>query len=223
MSNLLFDPIKTQAKIDDTVLVAFSGGKDSIVTLDLCNKYFKKVIPFFLYIVPELEFQERTLRWYEEKYETEIIRMPHFEVSNFMRYGSFREPDSNVPIVSITDEYNFLRLQTGATWVAAGERINDSIIRRAMIKNSGSIDRKRARFYPIAYWTKREVLGYIKHHRLKLPTDSKGLGFSFKSLDGKELAFVKKRYPKDYEKIESLYPYCGAAVERWMRYAGEER
>lgn len=221
MSNLLFDPIKTQAKITDTVLVGFSGGKDSIVTLDLCMRYFDKVIPFFLYIAPNLEFQERTLRWYEEKYGIEIIRMPHFEVSNFMRYGSFRDPDENVSIVSITDEYNYLRLKTGATWVAAGERINDSIVRRAMIKNSGTIDRKRGRFYPIANWTKGEVLQYIKHHKLKLPADSRGLGFSFKSLDGKELAFVKERYPKDYERILNLYPYAGAAVERWYRYADE--
>lgn len=150
------------------------------------------------------------------------MRFPHFEVSNFMKYGSFREPDYNVPIVGITDVYNYLRLQTGITWIAAGERINDSIIRRAMIKNSGSIDRKRGRFYPIAYWTKKEVYSYIKHHKLKLPTDSKGLGFSFKSLAGEELAFVQKHYPNDYQKIESLYPYCGAAVERWKRYHGEE-
>ncbi|MEG0505551.1 MAG: phosphoadenosine phosphosulfate reductase family protein, partial [Raoultibacter sp.] len=99
MSNLLFDPIKTQAKITDTVLVGFSGGKDSIVTLDLCMRNFKTVIPFFLYIAPNLEFQEKTLRWYEEKYGQEIVRMPHFEVSNFMRYGSFREPDESVSIV----------------------------------------------------------------------------------------------------------------------------
>ncbi|MEG0505552.1 MAG: phosphoadenosine phosphosulfate reductase family protein, partial [Raoultibacter sp.] len=113
----------------------------------------------------------------------------------------------------------YLRVKTGATWIAAGERINDSIIRRAMIKRSGSIDRKRARFYPIANWTKKEVLQYIKHHKLKLPADSKSLGFSFKSLEGKELAFVQDHYPDDYQKIIRLYPYAGAAVERWRRYA----
>lgn len=221
MSSVLFDPIKTQSKITDSVLVGFSGGKDSIVTLDLCMRYFDRVVPFFMYIVPGLEFQERTLQWYEKYYSVEILRIPHFEVSNFMRYGSFRAFDLSVPIISITDEYNWMRLNTDITWIAAGERISDSIIRRAMIKNSGSIDRERARFYPIAYWKKKEVLGYIKKRKLKLPSDSKGLGFSFKSLDGKELAFVKKHYPEDYLKIESMYPYCGAAVERWKRYAGE--
>ena len=221
MSTILFDPVKTMAKITDSVIVGFSGGKDSIVTLDLCMRYFENVTPFFLYMVPGLEFQERTLRWYEKRYGTEIIRLPHFEVSNFMRYGTFRAFDPSVPIISVTDTYGYLRVKTGSTWIAAGERINDSIIRRAMIKNSGSIDRSRGRFYPVAYWTKRQILDYIKHHKLKLPNDSKGLGFSFRSLDGRELSFVKEHYPEDFQKIEAMYPYCGAAIERWRRYAEE--
>lgn len=218
MSSLMFDPIKTQAKLTDAVLVGFSGGKDSIATLDLCMRYFDNVQPFFLYLCPELEFQEETLNWYERRYKCEILRLPHFEVSNFMRYGAFRNMDMSVPIVSVTDIYNYLRLQTGITWIAAGERINDSIIRRAMIKESGTIDKKRARIYPIATWTKKEVLSYIRHHKLKLPKDSRGLGFSFKSLAGVELAYIQQTYPSDYEKILSMYPFAGAAVERFNRY-----
>lgn len=218
MSNLMFDPIKTEQKITDAVLVAFSGGKDSICCLDLCMRYFKNVQPFFMYMVPGLEFQENTLRWYEDRYGTEIIRLPHFEVSNFMRYGSFRDPDYDVPIVSIKDTYDYLRDMTGIYWVSAGERIADSIVRRAMIKHSGTIDRKRGRFYPIANWTKKEVMAYIKAKKLKLPLDSKKLGFSFRSLQGKELSVIKSVYPKDYERILRMYPFAGAGVERFERY-----
>ena len=185
MSNILFDPIKTQASVTDSVIVGFSGGKDSIVTLDLCFKYFKNVRPYFMYLVPGLEFQEKMLNWYENKYDTEIIRMPHFEVSEFLKYGSFTRFDFDVPIVGINDTYEYLRQNTGIHWIAAGERCADSIVRNAMIKKSGSIDYKRGRFYPLAYWSKKEVLHYIKYKKLYLSPEQRKLGFSFRSLAGR--------------------------------------
>lgn len=218
MSSLLFEPIKAQSKMTDAVLVGFSGGKDSICCLDLCMRYFKRVQPFFMYLCPNLEFQERTLAWYEEKYGVDIIRIPHFEVSKFLRTGSFREVDLSVSEVGVKDTYDYLRGKTGIHWIAAGERISDSIVRRAMIKKSGTTDAKRGRFYPIAYWTKNDVMTYIKARKLKLPNDSRELGFSFRSLSGKELSVVKRVYPKDYERILSMYPFAGAAVERYERY-----
>lgn len=221
MSTVLFDPVKTQAKVTDTVIVGFSGGKDSIVTLDLCMRYFKNVYVFYMYLVPGLSFQEKTLDWYENKYDTEIIRLPHFELSNMFRYGTFRDLDFSVPIVGINDVYAYMRQKTDAWWISAGERAADSIIRNAMIKNSSSIDVLRGRFYPLAYWKKNDVLRYIKYHKLYLPPDSRKLGFSFKSLEGRELQMLEKHYPEDLERVKRVFPYCGAAIERWKRYHGE--
>lgn len=218
MSTVLFDTIKTQSKVTDSVIVAFSGGKESIVTLDLCFRYFKNVKPFFLYIVPDLSFQERTLKWYENKYNTEIIRLPHMDASMFFRYGCFRNEDYTFPIVSINEIYQYVRLQSDIWWIAAGERINDSIIRRAMIKNSGSIDVKRGRFYPVSAWKKQEILDYIKYHKLYIGQDSKQLGFSFKSLEGRELAMIKQHFPNDYKKVLHIYPFAEAAVRRFEIY-----
>ena len=218
MSVALYDRIKVMSKITDEVLVGFSGGKDSVVTMDLCFQYFKRVVPFFMYICPDLEFQERLLKYYESRYNTEIIRLPHMEVSEFFKYGTFRASDYNVPIISINEIYTYLRETTGIWWIAAGERINDSIVRRAMIKNSGSIDMPRGRFYPIAEWNKAEVMQYIKFAKLKLGEDSKQLNFSFKSLEGRELYFVKKYFPQDFERILGLYPYAEAAVLRYEKY-----
>ena len=218
MSNLLFDSIKTQASVTDSVIVGFSGGKDSIVTLDLCFKYFKTVKPFFMYLVPDLSFQENMLRRYEDRYGTKIIRLPHFECSNFLKYGSFTMADWNVDIVGINDTYAYLRDLTGIQWIAAGERCADSIVRNAMIKKSGSIDYKRGRFYPLAYWKKADILQYIKYKKLYLSKEQRDLGFSFRSLAGSELAVIKQYYPGDYEKILKVYPFAGAGVERFLKY-----
>lgn len=99
MSTVLYDPVKTMASVTDEVIVGFSGGKDSIVTLDICFRFFKKVKPFFMYICPGLSFQEKTLEWYERKYQTEIIRIPHMDVCEFFHYGSFRDGDPSFPNV----------------------------------------------------------------------------------------------------------------------------
>ena len=221
MSNLLFDPIKTQSSVTDSVIVAFSGGKDSVVTLDLCFRYFKNVQPFFMYLVPDLEFQEQMLRKYERKYNTEIMRLPHFELSNFLKYGSFTLPDHTVDIVKIQDIYAYVREETGFYWISAGERCADSIVRNAMIKKSGSIDKKRGRFFPLAYWKKNDVLQYIKYRKLYLSSEQKKLGFSFRSLAGSELAVIKELYPDDYRKILRVFPDAGAAVEHYNLFEKE--
>lgn len=218
MSTILFDTIRTQAKTTDSVIVAFSGGKESCVVLDLCFRYFKNVQPFFMYICPDLSFQEKTLEWYEKKYQTEIMRIPHMDCSEFFHYGSFRQPDPTFPIVSINDIYHFMRVTYDMWWIAAGERIDDSIVRRAMIKNSSSIDVKRGRFYPVAYWKKKEIMEYIKFHNLYLGADSRKLGFSFKSLWGYELAMLKHHFPDDYKKVLRLYPFAAAGVKRYEEY-----
>lgn len=218
MSTVLYDPIKTMAKVTNSVIVAFSGGKESIVTLDLCKRYFKNVKAFFMYIVPDLSFQERTLQWYEKKYQIEIMRIPHMDVCEFFHYGSFRPGDPTFPIVSITDIYKYVRLQTDVWWIAAGERIDDSIVRRAMMKKSGSIDVQRGRLYPVSAWKKREIMDYIKFHNLYLSTDSRKLGFSFCSLWGKELSMVKQHFPDDYRKIINIYPFAEAGVLRYEQF-----
>ena len=147
MSTVLYDPIKAMSMVTDSVIVAFSGGKESVVTLDLCSRYFKNIKSFFMYIVPDLSFQERTMEWYEKRYQIEIMRIPHMDVSEFYHYGSFRPGDPTFPIVSINDIYQYVRLETDFWWIAAGERIDDSIVRRAMMKKSGSIDVQRGRFF----------------------------------------------------------------------------
>lgn len=224
MSTALFDPIKTQSTITDSVAVAFSGGKESVVVLDLCCRYFKRVYPFFMYICPNLSFEERTLRWYERKYGVEIMRIPHNMMSVWMHYGYFRDFDPYFPVVSSNDIYNYIRIVSGCEWIAAGERAADSMWRLARLHKCGSVDLVGRRFFPLLEWKKKDVFNYIKHHRLYLGKDSQALGFSFRSLHGEELIKIRDLFPDDYAKIERLYPLCGAAVKREeMRIDGEKQ
>ena len=214
MSTALYDPIKTMSRVTDEVLVGFSGGKDSIVTLDLCMRYFRRVQPFFLWQVPDMSFQQATIRRYERKYGVHMIQLPHFEVSDFLRYGTYRNDDPSVPTVSVTDVYHYLRLQTGIWWIAAGEHIADSIWRRAMIGKSGSIDDGRGRFYPLAYWKKADVLGYMKHKGLVMGAEYEKIGHSFRSLDAEDLRMVRDHYPADWQRLLTLYPLAETGIRQ---------
>lgn len=218
---LLFEPVKAACRFSPDVVVSFSGGKDSVVVLDMCVRHFKRVQAFFMYQVPGLSFQEATLRWYENKYGIEILRVPHPELSEFLRYGLFRHHDLSVPVVGFNELYHYVRLQTGTKFIAAVERIADSIVRRAMMKKSGSIDVKRGRFYPVAYFRKEDVLRYIDKHQLKVSPESRFLGHSFRSFDPEDMYKVRKHYPDDYAKIERFFPFVGAGVEKFIRECAE--
>lgn len=210
--NRLFRAIETQALITDRILVSFSGGKDSVVTLDLCMKYFKEVQGFFMYQVEGLSFQEAIIRYYEDKYSIPIYRIPHFMLSEWLRYGLFRPYDWNIPIISVKETYAYMRLMTDIWWIAAGERICDSIWRRAMIKSTGTIDNKRGRFYPVAEWSKDDIKAYIRQNKLRVGSESEKLGFSFRSLSGKDIQKIKDFYPLDYEKIKLWFPLIDVSI-----------
>ena len=208
----LYRSVETAAAITDRVLVAFSGGKDSVVTLDLCMKHFAQVEAFFMFYVRGLSFQENICRYYEDKYGIPIHRIPHFEVSQWLRYGLFRFPDFDSPIVSTKETYDYIRENTGIWWIAAGERISDSIVRRAMIKSSGTIDTKRGRFFPIAEWDKPSVKAYIRQRKLRVGIESEKLGFSFRSFMPKDLIAIRDSFPGDYGKIREWFPLVDASI-----------
>ena len=212
---LLFEPVKLASRFSDEVIVSFSGGKDSVVVLDLCVRYFKRVHVFFMYQVPGLSFQEATLRWYEDRYGLKIHRVPHPELAEWLRLGLFRHEDWSVPAIGFNDLYHYVRVVTGGWWIAAGERIADSIWRRAMMKRAGSVDRLRGRFYPLMYWRKEDVLRYIAQRRLKVSPEGKYLGHSFRSLEPEEMFLTKLNYPTDFAKIERWFPFVGAAVMKF--------
>lgn len=214
----LLDQVKMHAQATDEVIVSFSMGKDSLVVLDLAKKYFKKVHVFYMYMVPGLEFQEKALRQYEKIYNIEIKRVPHFEDSEFYRYGSFRDPDYTVPIITINDVYESMRQEFGCYWITGGERKADSIFRNGMVNKSTSLDVKRGRMYPLAYWKKKDVFDYMKFHKLYWPSFYKELGFSLHSLQGKELSRLKQVYPEDYQRVLQYFPEAEAGVLKYETY-----
>ena len=218
----LLDVIETARVMTDRVLVAYSGGKDSVVTLDLCCKHFPHVAAFHMHYAPDLSFQERNLRWAEKHYGIEIMRIPHFEVSDLLRDGVYHAEDASVRRVSIAEVYAYAREQTDTFWIAAGERIADSIVRRAMIVKDGTVNANRGRIFPVAHWTKAHITAYIRRNNLRVSEEAAILGHSFRGLEHKDLAIIKQSYPEDYRRIVAMYPLVEAGV-KWQEFYGTQK
>jgi len=210
MSSALYDPIKTHAKMTDSVIVGFSGGKDSIVTLDLCCRYFKHVAAYELYTTPNLSWQERCFCEYERRYNIHIERLPNVCVAHNLKYGIYTVPDANVPIITLDDIYAYMRKITGYWWIAGGERASDSIERHALINKIGSADYDAGRFYPICYWKTKEILNYIKVR--KLPYYNMREGW-----DARSLIEIQACFPQDWDKIHRLYPFLNVEIIGQLR------
>lgn len=203
------------------VLLSYSGGKDSAACLDLCAKHFDRVVPFFMYVVKGLSFQEVYLRHIERRYDVEILRLPHWQLGQIINSSSFMHhsaANKKAPrSVSGRDVEMKLRKETGLTWVVSGETTDESLQRNGMIKSCNSICTKRGHIYAIGHWRRKDVEGYLSDNDIPLPPEySVTLDKrSFGGLRMEQIAPIKERFPSDYEKIKRQFPLVDAQVARW--------
>lgn len=199
-------------------IVAFSTGKDAAATLDLCVKHFDRVEAFYMYLVPDLEFQERYLRARERQYSIPIHRIPHWTLADMYRGASLRFPtkQSNVRQVRIRDTYAYMRKKTGIEWVATGERCQESLERNAQIRRVEGVNPKRRVFWPVGFWSESQVFSYLKQCGLALSSEyNHNAGGSFSCLWYHHLAPIRDRFPEDFAKIVKFFPFIPAQMMRY--------
>ena len=81
----------------DTAILAFSTGKDSIAAWLQMRRYFKRIVPYYCYSVPNLGFVERSLAYYEDFFGTHIYRLPHRSLYRCLRGLVFQPPEQSTP------------------------------------------------------------------------------------------------------------------------------
>jgi 3'-phosphoadenosine 5'-phosphosulfate sulfotransferase (PAPS reductase)/FAD synthetase len=186
----------------------FSTGKDSIVMADLLVKGYPGKKEFvFLYFVQGLEIKQRIIEHYEKRWNIKIHQQPHFGTLSLKTGKKYK----------MADIERGLRTKFNISYIAQGIRRDESLARRGMLAHlQYGIDEKYKKLYPIADYSAKDVMAYIKLNKLPLPIEYSGgwkRDFSVPDVDG--LVYLKNNFPNDYKKVIAEFPQLEARV--WAR------
>lgn len=212
-------------ELEGECVLAFSCGKDSIAAWIALRNYFERIVPVFRYPVPDLEFIEDALRYYEDAFGTEIVRVPHDGLLRQMEYGVWQTPGSMKAIRALgitevkSDELVALAAEdndfdSDTFYTAVGVRASDSVQRLTSVMRFGPLNRKRRSWWPIFDWTTARTLESIRAAKLRLPVDYHLFGRSFDGINEEYLRPLKERYPRDYERVRDYFPLVEADLVR---------
>lgn len=195
-----------------SVLVAFSGGKDSLAVLDLCKRAFERVVCFHMYFVPGLQVVEDRLEMARQRWGVEILYVPHWLLFRCLR-GAIYCPRWPVdrpepPDWKVGNVYDFVARETGIELIATGAKDSDSRTRRLITRNQ-----KRRLLAPLKSWTKFDVLAYLRHHDIPLPDQSSGQATGI-DLSTPSLLWLADNHPEDFQRLLAVFPFAEAAVRR---------
>lgn len=215
---------KYVAGISDTVILSFSIGKDSIGAWLQMRKYFKRIVPYYFYLVPGLGFVETALKYYEGYFGTEIAQLPHPSLYRMLNNLVFQAPENCSAVEDAElEEHDYDNIVR--TWkrdvglgrdmfVAHGTRANDSLMRRTSVKKWGSLNPRRRTFMPIYDWNKARLKEFLIENNIKLAVDYEMFGRSFDGIDYRFLAPIRERFPADYKKILEYFPLAELEILR---------
>jgi 3'-phosphoadenosine 5'-phosphosulfate sulfotransferase (PAPS reductase)/FAD synthetase len=210
-------------KTDEVILFHSATGKDSICLLDLLSMKFKKVVCVFMYIVKDLEYENKYIRWAEKKYPNcNFIKVPHYCLSSFIKHGYLGiKKDENIEGNKISEIDRMVRLKTGINFSVYGFKKNDGLTRRLMLNDcKNGIHPKTNKCYPIMDLKNRDVLNYIADNNLIPPfnynSDKPSSGCDISQ--PKFLNCIRSKYPDDLKKIFLQFPFCEIILFKYDNY-----
>jgi 3'-phosphoadenosine 5'-phosphosulfate sulfotransferase (PAPS reductase)/FAD synthetase len=209
----------------DTAIVFCSFGKDSLVLLDLLYPKFKRLVCVFMYFVPHLEHVDMYIRWAQARYpKLEIVQVPHWNLAMILRSGLFCVANPDVKRMTIADVNANLQFKYGIKYSFYGMKKADGLNRRLMLKTyeKDNYINKNGNCYPLADWTQKDVLAYMKQKKLPMPVRyskkaSGGVGFNEECF-----VWLRENYPKDLQKILKVFPMSAKILYDYDRKQGRK-
>ena len=219
MPSILTDTLaeldRARARSGSAILVAFSGGKDSLVCLDLCVRSFSRVECFFMYLVPGLECVETMLQRARDRWGVTIRQYPHWVLSRLIRDGIYSDPwfgNDDLPRWTVREVYELAMAESGIRFVATGAKLSDSMWRRRNMMTAKRI--ADFTINPLKRWSKLDVLAYLHSHAIPVPDGPSGNATGI-DLSTPSLLWLHDHHPADFARVCEVFPYAEAVV--WRR------
>ena len=204
-ANRYIDLIRVKS---NEALLFLSLGKDSLVLLDLIYPKFDRIVCVFMYFVKKLEHINRWIGWTKVKYpKIEFVQVPHWNLTYILRGGMYCVPNPKVKLLKLADVVKAMQLPYGLYYTFLGMKKADGMNRRLMLKgyevngyeNNGMV-------YPLADWTQKDILAYMRQHNLPEPVRyslkaSSGVGFNLDCM-----LWMENNYPQDLQRIYKVFP-----------------
>ncbi len=215
----------------DTLLLQFSCGKESIALWLWLREAAPDltIVPYWMYLVPDLGYQARALDYYESYFGCHIRRLPHPALYQMLNSTAWQPPETLAVLAALRlQEYDFADIENllaadlglDQPLIAVGIRAKDYLERLRLVNQMGVIGFGRRRFlYAIWDWSIQQVGQAILDAGIKLPVDYQMFGRTVTALNYRRLVEVKRRYPEDYQKILDWFPLIEAEVFRYERLA----
>lgn len=200
--------IRKKADRHNSVLVCFSGGKDSLCVLDLCCRAFQNVVALQMQFLPGLRFLEEQVEYVKARYGVEVLLYPDPVFLSRLKSAEW-SPESNllddIPSLSMQNMIEVAAREAGIELVATGVKKLDGM-------NKAAVKIVKL-WHPIFHWRHQDVLAYLAIHKIPAPSTD-GRNSASLDLTLTSIFWLHDNYPDDFAKVERYFPFIGAAVKR---------
>jgi 3'-phosphoadenosine 5'-phosphosulfate sulfotransferase (PAPS reductase)/FAD synthetase len=198
------------ASLSGGFLLLGLSGKDSFVSLDLAAEHFKSIVCFHLYTVRGMRCLEAPLEVVCKRYGAELIYVPHWDLARLMRnevLRPFNVRAGGLRKMKKADSERLARKRSGIDWIAYGERLSDSFVRRLFWRKLDGVYEEGKRCTLIPDWLDADVAGYMTAKKLPTPCTfgSKTTSSGFE-LSPDVLSWLKQKHPDDFAQVLKTFP-----------------
>jgi len=205
----------------DSVLVSFSGGKDSLVVMDLCVRTFARVEAFFMQWVPGLRCVEEPAIAGAARFGVELHMVPHWAALRCLKHGvyCFNGPERDYwPDAKLRDIYAMVIHDTGIPLIATGAKRRDGLWRK---RNLDSTKGWCEVITPVVGWSNADVAAHLVARKIPVPRGDRADGAGA-DLSKPSILWMHDNHPEDFAILEEYFPFARAVVEQRRMY-GEKK